>query len=76
MNNRLVRLFDKVMLRKRTLIESVNAQLKHISQIEPTRHRSVRGLIVNLVAGFIAYTYDPTKPSLGLRHQADWIEAA
>ena len=63
MNNRLVSLFDKLMRRQRTLIESVNDQLKHISQIEPTRHRRVRHLMVNMVAGLIASTYDPTKPS-------------
>ena len=36
-------------------------------QIEHTRHRSVTGFMVNLMAGLIAYTYQPKKPSLGLR---------
>ena len=48
-------------------IETVNDQLKHIRQIEYTRHRSVTGFMVNLVAGLVAYSYRPTKPSLGLR---------
>ena len=49
-------------------IETVNDQLKNISQIEHTRHRSVTGFMVNLVAGLIAYSYQPKKPSLGLRN--------
>jgi transposase len=67
MKNRLVRLWDKLLLRKRSLIETINDQLKNISQIEHTRHRSITGFMVNLVAGLVAYSYRPTKPSLGLR---------
>jgi Transposase DDE domain len=66
MKPRLMRLWDRLMLRKRGLIESVNNQLKNISQIEHSRHRSLTGFMVNLVGGLIAYTYQPTKPSLGL----------
>lgn len=66
MKQQLVRLIDKILLRKRALIETVNDQLKHISQIEPSRHRSVWNFLVNLLAGLIAYTYLPKKPSLDL----------
>jgi hypothetical protein len=68
MKNRVMRLWDKLLLRKRSLIETINDQLKNISQIEHTRHRSVTGFMVNLVAGLVAYTYRPKKPSLGLRN--------
>ena len=54
------------LLRKRSLIETVNDQLKNISQIEHSRHRSVWNFLVNLFAGLIAYTYLPQKPSLDL----------
>jgi DDE family transposase len=67
MKNRLMRLWDKLLLRKRALIETINDQLKNISQIEHTRHRSVTGFMVNLVAGLVAYSHQPKKPSLGLR---------
>ena len=67
MHNRLMRLWDKLLLRKRVLIETINDPLKNISQIEHTRHRSVTGFMVNLVAGLIAYSYRPKKPSLNLR---------
>jgi hypothetical protein len=60
-------LWDKLPLCKRALIETINDQLKNISQIEHTRHRSVTGFMVNLVAGLVAYSYRPLKPSLGLR---------
>jgi hypothetical protein len=66
MKPRLMRLWDRLMLRKRGLIESVNDQLKNVSQIEHSRHRSLTGFMVNVVAGLIAYTYQPTKPSLSL----------
>ena len=67
MKNKLLPMMDKLLLRKRSLIETVNAQLKNISQIEHSRHRSVTNFLVNLVAGLIAYTYQPKKPSLHLR---------
>jgi len=67
MKPRLMRLWDRLLLRKRFLIETINDQLKHVSQIAHSRHRSLTGFMVNLVAGLLAYTYQPKKPSLGLR---------
>ena len=55
---------DRALLRKRAVIESVNDQLKNISQIEHTRHRSPANFLVNLVSGLIAYCHQPKKPSL------------
>ena len=66
MTNRLIPLMDKLLLRKRALIETVNDQLKNISQIEHTRHRSFANFAVNLLAGLIAYCHRPKKPSLNL----------
>ena len=67
MQNRVIRLWDTLLLRKRALIETMNDQLKNISQIEHTRHRSVPGFMVNVVAGLIVYSHRPKKPSLSLR---------
>ena len=67
MKNRLVSMFDKLMLRKRAIIESIVDQLKNISQIEHSRHRSVANCFVNVLAGLIAYTYRAKKPSLNIR---------
>jgi hypothetical protein len=59
MKPRLVRLNDKLLVRKRVLIETVNDQLKNISQIEPSRHRSPANFLVNVLAGLLAYCHQP-----------------
>jgi transposase len=64
MKNVLMPWMDKIMLRKRSLIETVNDQLKNITQVEHTRHRSVLNFMANLVAGLICYTHQPKKPTL------------
>jgi PIN domain nuclease of toxin-antitoxin system len=55
---------DKILLRKRAIIETVFDQLKNISQIEHTRHRSLWNFLVNIVAGLTAYTWREKKPTL------------
>jgi hypothetical protein len=67
MHNRLLTLSDKLLLRKRAIIETINDQLTNICQIEHARHRSPINFLVNLVAGLIAYCHQPKKPSLGLQ---------
>ena len=64
MANKLMPLMDKLLLRKRALIESINDELKNMCQIEHTRHRSPINFLVNLVSGLIAYTFFPKKPSI------------
>ena len=57
MKNKLVPMEEKLLLRKRWIIETINDQLKNISQIEHTRHRSPINFLVNLAAGLIAHGY-------------------
>ena len=57
---------DKLWLRCRSIIETINDQLKNISQIEHSRHRSVDNFFVNLIAGLIAYCRREKKPSAQL----------
>jgi hypothetical protein len=66
MKNRLLPLIDKLLLRKRAIIESIVDQFKNISQIEHTRHRSPANCFINIIAGLIAYCHQPKKPSLNL----------
>ena len=66
MKNLLMNLYDKILLRKRALIETVNDELKNVCHIEHTRHRSVDNFVTNLVAGLIAYHLLPKKPSLNI----------
>jgi len=66
MKNKLMPLFDKIILRKRSMIESINNQLKNVFQIEHTLHRSVLNGFINILSGLIAFTHHETKPSLKL----------
>jgi transposase len=58
---------DKLLLRKRAVIESVFDFLKNICQIEHSRHRSPANFLGHLLAGLVAYTHLPAKPSLHLQ---------
>jgi hypothetical protein len=68
MHNKLLPLFDKLVLCKRAIIETIIGQLKNIQQIEHTRHRSVVNAMVNVLAALTAYTHQSKKPSLNLSH--------
>ena len=63
MKNKLISLEEKLLLRKRSLIETVNDQLKNVCQIEHTRHRSPVNFFVHLLAGLVAYAKQPHRPS-------------
>lgn len=66
MKNQLMTWSDRILLRRRAIIETIIDQLKNISQIEHSRHRSIPNFFVNVLCGLIAYCRRPTKPSLGL----------
>lgn len=66
MKNKMMPLFDRLMRRKRAIIEAVSNQLKNISQVEHPCHRSVWNFYGNIAAGLIAYTFQEKKPSLEL----------
>lgn len=66
MKNKLMPLMDKLLTRKRSIIETIIDQLKNISQIEHSRHRSPVNVLVNIVCGLIAYCHQPKKPSLNI----------
>jgi hypothetical protein len=66
MRNQLLHLTDRLLLRKRALIETIIDQLKNICQIEHSRHRSPFNFLVHLLAGLAAYCRQPKKPSLDL----------
>jgi len=64
MKNTLLELKDKILLRKRSVIETVNDELKNMCQIEHSRHRSFKGFIINTIAALIAYSFFPKKPAI------------
>jgi len=64
MKNKLMDMGDKILLRKRAVIESVNDFLKNICQVEHSRHRSINNFLVNVLAALSAYSFLPHKPSI------------
>ncbi len=69
MKNCLMTISDKILLRKRSVIETVNDELKNICQIEHSRHRSLGNFLTNLISGLIAYCFLPKKPSIKFQSQ-------
>lgn len=69
MKNVLMELSDKILLRKRSVIETVNDELKNICQIEHSRHRSFAGFIVYTIAALLAYSFFQKKPAIKYQTQ-------
>ncbi len=71
MKNSLMSVSDKVLLRKRSIIESINDELKNMAQIEHSRHRSFHNFVNNFIAGLAAYSFFPKKLMLNLERSVD-----
>lgn len=69
MKQRLMPLYDKIMLRKRSIIESINDMLKNVAQLVHSRHRSVHNFIMNLLAAMGAYCFFSTKPEVNFDYE-------
>jgi hypothetical protein len=61
MKNKLVHTIDKLLHRKRAVIETINDHLKNVCQVEHSRHRSVNNCLVNLLSSMVAYQLLPKK---------------
>ena len=66
MKNSVMSLYDKLLFRKRSVIETVNDELKNVCQIEHTRHRSFDNFATNLITELIAYNLLPKKPEMSI----------
>ena len=64
MKNVLMNINDKILIRKRAVIETVNDELKNIAQIEHSRHRSFYNFIVNALSAIAAYCFFEKKPTI------------
>ena len=64
-------LSDRLLLRKRAIIETVNDELKNIAQVEHSRHRCFDNFIVNLLGAIAAYCLFPKKPCINLQRTID-----
>lgn len=69
MKNSLMTLSDKILLRKRSVIETVNDELKNICQVEHSRHRSFGNFLSNMISGLIAYSFLTKKPQIKFQTQ-------
>lgn len=66
MKNSMMLLRDRIMLRKRSIIETVNDELKNVCHIEHTRHRSIDNFVTNLIVALIVYQLMPKKPTMNI----------
>lgn len=60
---------DRIMLRKRAIIECVNDELKNICKLQHTRHRSISNFLLNILGTLAAYAFFPKKPSLNIQFE-------
>lgn len=66
MRNKLMPLYDKILLRKRSVIETINDELKNVAQLVHSRHRSVFNFAMNVLAVLVAYSFFEKKPSINI----------
>lgn len=66
MKNKVMPIFEKILLRKRSIIETVFDVLKNSFELEHTRHRSVWNAFTHILSTLVAYCLKPTKPSIKL----------
>ena len=64
---------DKILLRKRSIIETINDILKNTCQVEHSRHRSFDNFISNLLAGIATYCIMPKKPNIKFNNEFDLV---
>lgn len=60
---------DRIMLRKKAIIECVNDELKNMCKLQHTRHRSVHNFLLNILGALAAYSFFPKKPSLNIQFE-------
>ena len=71
MKGALMSVSDRLLLRKRAIIETVNDELKSIAQVEHSGHRCFDNFIVNLLGAIAAYCLFPKKPCINVQRTFD-----
>lgn len=66
MKNKLLPLYDKILLRKRSVIETINDELKNVAQLVHSRLRSVLNFAMNALAAIASYSFFNKKPSINI----------
>ncbi|MBP9829548.1 MAG: transposase, partial [Proteobacteria bacterium] len=68
MQNKLMLLQEKILLRKRSIIETVNGVLKEDFQLSHTRHRSFINGFIHIFSTLVAYVFKSNKPAIKLHN--------
>jgi hypothetical protein len=76
MKNRPMSFRDRILLRKRSVIETINDELKNICDIEHSRHRSIHNFIMNLIAALGAYCFFDKKPAINIDFEPQYGQLA
>ena len=71
MKGALMTMSDRLLTRKRAIIETINDELKNIAQVEHSRHRAFDKFIVNMLAALAAYCFFPKKPCIVCERMID-----
>lgn len=71
MKGALMSVSDKLLLRKRAIIETVNDELKNIAQVEHSRHRCFDNFIVKLAGSYRRLLYVSKKPCINVQRTLD-----
>ena len=71
MKGAIMSISDRLLLRKRAIIETVNDELKNIAQVEHSRHRCFDTFIINLLGAIAAYCLFPKKPRINVQRNFD-----
>ena len=71
MKGALISISDRLLLRKRAIVETVNNELKNIAQVERSRHRCFDNFIVNLLGSIAAYCLFPKKLCINVQRTID-----
>ena len=67
----IMKISDKLLLRKRATIETINYEFKNIAQVKYSRHRSFDNFIVNTLGPLAAYCLFPKKPTINVERTID-----
>ena len=62
---------DRIFLRKRAIIKTINNELMNIAQIETSRHRASYNFVVNLLSGIADIPLLPQKTTINLEKAVD-----
>ena len=66
MKNKLMPLYDRILLRKRSVIETINDELKNVAQLVHSRHRSILNFAMNVLSAIAAYSFFENKPAVNI----------